>query len=100
MATIDDLDWKPHPAGIGGERAVVKFPNGYGASVVRGGMFYTDGGTYELGVLGPDGHLTYETPITGDVLGYQTAEEINDVLARIEALPADMPQPIVIDPAS
>jgi len=83
---ISDLDWKPYPVGIGGERAVVKFPNGYGASVLRGGPFYTDGGTFEIGVTAEGGSLTYETPITDGVLGYQTEAEANQVLADIEAL--------------
>jgi hypothetical protein len=84
MAKISDLDWSPH---AGGERATVDFPNGYSASVLRGGSFYTLGGTYEIAVL-RDGHLDYSTPVTDDVCGYLSKAGANKVLAEIEALPA------------
>lgn len=85
--TIDELDWYDHPSGSSGEQAKIRFPNGYGASVIRGGLFfYTDGGTYEIAVLDRDG-ITYETPITDDVLGYQSEDEANAVLKAIEELP-------------
>lgn len=87
MATIKELNWKPHGAGVGGEQAQITFANGYGASVLRGGMFYTRGGTYEIGVL-LDGKLDYESPpAQGDVRGYLSEAEANQVLAEIEALP-------------
>lgn len=74
-----------------GTQAKVFFPNGYGASVVRGP--YTYGGSkgfYELAVLkGTEAgfDLTYDTPITDDVVGYLTADDVTDLLAKIEALP-------------
>lgn len=86
VKTITQLDWKPHPAGIGGERAVIEFPNGYSASCIRGGMFYTDGGTYEIAVM-HGGKLDYSTPVTDDVLGYQTTAQANAALKAIAALP-------------
>lgn len=84
--TLADLVWEPHFAGMGGEHATVEFPNGYGASVIRGGIFYTKGGTYELAVL-HGGSLTCETPVTHDVLGYLSENEVDVALAKIEALP-------------
>ena len=76
-------------AGVGmGERHVVNLSNGYGASIVRG--LYSYGGSeglWELGVLGPEGRLTYATPITNDVLGWLTDEMVTDVLQRIADLP-------------
>lgn len=89
IVTIASLTWKPHPAGIGGEVSRITFPNGYGASVLRGGPFYTSGGTYEIGVLDKKGHLTYETPVTDDVLGYLDEDQANAALAQIAALPND-----------
>jgi hypothetical protein len=88
VPTIKELDWRPHRVGMGGEQAIINFPNGYGASCLRGGMFYTKGGTYEIGVL-HNGKLTYKTHITSDVLGYLPEEEANKVLRQIAALPAD-----------
>ena len=85
---IEDLDFEPHPAGMGGVRAVVNFPNGFSASVVSGEFFYsTEDKPYELAVL-RDGDITYDTPITDDVLGYLTADEVEAVLDQIAALPA------------
>lgn len=85
---ITDLDWKPHPLGNGGEHVDVFFPNGYGASCIRGGWgFYTRGGTYEIAVINADDELDYSTSITDDVLGYLSEDEANQALKDIEALP-------------
>jgi hypothetical protein len=84
---VAELEHKQHQ---GGTRAVVTFENGYGASVVSNSMmsYTTPGCPYEIAVLDREGRLTYDTPITDDVLGYLTEDEANDILARIEALPA------------
>ena len=66
------------------------FPNGYAGSVVKGPFTY--GGTqdlWELGVMDDNTkHLCYDNPITDDVLGYLTDNEVNDYLNQIKALPA------------
>lgn len=62
-----------------------KFDNGYGASVIDDG-YGSQAGLFELAVLGPDGHLDYSTPITDDVLGHLTADEVAETLSKIEAL--------------
>ena len=82
---FEDLDFKPH--GIpGGMRAVVNFPNGYGASVISGPMFYTrPGAPYELAVMRGES-LCRDTELTDDVLGYLTAEDVTMYLEKIEAL--------------
>lgn len=73
-----------------GVGARVFFKNGFGASVVS--HKYSYGGPerlYELAVIQGnenDWKLTYETPITSDVLGYLTEEEVEFHLKRIEAL--------------
>jgi hypothetical protein len=83
---IGDLEFVPH-ALVGGTHAVVQFPNGFGASVVTGHMFYTDAlHPFEIAVLTSDGHLTYDTHITDDVLGYLTLDEANDILRQIQDL--------------
>jgi hypothetical protein len=93
MATFQNLDFNAHPSRIGGEAARIFFPNGYGASVVRSqSSFGGREGLYELAVLkgaeGGDFELTYETPVTDDVLGYLTPEGVSTHLAEIEALPS------------
>jgi hypothetical protein len=83
---VQDLDFKPHPSGLGGARALVEFENSYGASVVTGSMFYTNADQpYEIAVL-KDGTITYDTPITDDVLGYLTEEDANTALTQISEL--------------
>ena len=84
MTKISDLEWTPH---MGGEHAEAGFPNGYSASVLRGGPFYTGCGTFEIAVK-RNGVLDYTTPIMDDVLGYLNEDETNRVLAEIECLPA------------
>ena len=70
---------------------VVDFDNGYGASIVCHDMSYGgplvegEHNLYELAVLHND-ELCYDTPITDDVLGWQTMEEINKTLKEIEKL--------------
>lgn len=89
--TIHELPWQPHRSGLGGEQAIVTFPNGYGASVLRGGQYYTSGGTYEIAVL-HHGDITYDTPITSDVLGHLSESEANETLEQIAALPENPAQ--------
>lgn len=85
---ITELNWQPHPRHWIGERAVIDFPHGYTASCLRGGesYFYTVNGTYEIAVQ-HGGKCVYDTPITSDVLGYQSEEEANAALVAIAALP-------------
>jgi hypothetical protein len=71
----------------GGKQYVYKFPNGYGASVVKHGFSY--GGKddlWELAVL-KEGELCYDTPITDDVLGHLTIGEVNETLELIQDIP-------------
>ena len=84
---ITDLEFKPHPVGLGGTQAKPSFANGYGASVITGEYFYTTiTEPYEIAVIGPNGKLDYTTPVTDDVCGYLTEDAANAVLAQIEAL--------------
>lgn len=72
---------------LGGHQWKFEFANGYGASVINDG-YGADQGLYELAVIGLDGHLSYDTPIADDVLGYLSPDEVGEALAKIEALPA------------
>ena len=83
-----DLKFKRHPNSPDATQARVNFPNGYGASIITGSMFYTDPKhPYELAVLKND-RLCYDTCITDDVLGHLTKQDVQDNLDLIEALEA------------
>jgi len=87
MKTFKDLEFVEHPSHIGGVQARIQFDNGYGASVVKTPYSYGgDRGLYELAVLGTDGHLTYDTPITNDVIGYLRDIDVTDVMEKIQQL--------------
>lgn len=69
-------------------RARHDFANGYGASVIISPYSYGgDKGLYELAVF-KGGSLCYDTPITSDVEGYLTPDDVTRLLGQIEALPA------------
>ena len=87
MKTFNDLEFVPHSAGMGGVMSRIQFENGYGASVVCTPYTYGgDKGLYELAVLDSEGHLTYSTPVTNDVIGYLRPEDVTDVMAKIQQL--------------
>lgn len=77
-----------HPAGMG-VQVVIRFPNGYGASIIETPWSYG----VELAVLtfedgSNDYDLTYDTPITDDVMGWLDRDKLTDLLTQIKALPA------------
>lgn len=62
---------------------IVTFPNGYSGSVIsRPG---SGGERWEVAVM-QDGHLVYTTPITTDVIGWISTQEVESILARIAGL--------------
>lgn len=71
---------------LGGHGVRVTFANGFGASVIDDGYGSVEG-LYELAVLGQDERITYDTPITDDVVGYLSPEGVYEVLRQISALP-------------
>ena len=88
MKTFSDLEFKPHSMGFeSGIVSRIKFDNGYGASVVKGPHTYGGkDGLYELAVLDSEGELTYSTPVTSDVEGYLTEEDVTILLKQIQNL--------------
>jgi hypothetical protein len=87
MKTFKDLEFIPHSTGMGGVMSRIIFDNGYGASIVCTPHTYGgDKGLYEMAVLDSEGMLTYDTPITDDVIGYLRPEDVTDVLAKIQQL--------------
>lgn len=86
LKTFDDLEFKPHPYRKGFASQIV-FDNGFGASVVSIESSYGGKkGLYELAVLDKDGKLTYDTPITDNVVGYLSPEQVTEYLFRIQDL--------------
>jgi hypothetical protein len=72
---------------LGGIQYTIKFPNGYGASIVTGSRFFrATPTTFEVAVIHND-DVCYDTGIASDVLGYQTSRDVVNILRRIEALP-------------
>lgn len=106
---------RDHPSAEGVQR-IYKFPNGYGASVVRFkmpsslsfgllartcadnetyGSYTNNENEWELAViedikgegLGVDYKLTYDTPITDDVIGHLEEDDVEKILLKISQLP-------------
>lgn len=72
---------------VGGVALRFTFPNGYTGSVIRhlgsyGGSF----GLWEIAVMHGN-TFVYDNPITCDVLGWQTEEDVEQVLKEIRELP-------------
>jgi len=83
---IEAVMWEHHK---GGQRALLMFPNGYGASIIKTSFSYgSSAGLWELAVMKRDG-ITYETPITDDVIGSCDESEILSLCKRIHALPSN-----------
>lgn len=87
ITEFDGLKWNEEND-MGTKQALVQFPNGYAASVVKGPYTYGGrDGLYELAVLDSRGNITYDTPITSDVVGYLSPDEVNELLVKIKNLP-------------
>lgn len=86
VVTFQELEFQLHPMGMG-KQCIVQYSNGYGASIVQGPHTYGGkDGLYELAVFGKDGEITYDTPITNDVLGYLSEAEVEKILLNIKNL--------------
>lgn len=70
-------------------QARVDFKNGYSASVINYG-YGSENGLFEIAVI-HNGGIDYTTPITNDVLGYLTEQDVLDTLNAIGELP---PKPV------
>lgn len=74
-----------------GIQKLYKFPNGYGASVLKSDLCLgKEKGLEELAVIqwnGDDWDICYDTPITDRVLGRLNPQEVEELLKQIEALP-------------
>jgi hypothetical protein len=86
VETIDDIE-------LQGIQKIYRFSNEYGASVIKHKFSYGfDDDLWELAVIrfnGPqarDFKICYTTPITNDVIGYLSDEEVEDLLKKISEL--------------
>ena len=89
MKTFEDLEFEQlndEPFMVG-KKGRMYFDNGYGVSVVSHTYSYGGkDGLFEVAVLGKDGNLTYDTPVTNDVIGYLTEEDVTDVMKQVQEL--------------
>ena len=86
VVTFQELSFQDHPMGMG-KQCIVQYSNGYGASIVQGPHTYGGPlGLYEIAVFDKDGQITYDTPITDDVLGHLSENEVEKTLIDIKNL--------------
>lgn len=84
-----EKDMKEYLESYEPERKIYKFPNGYGASVIRGiGIYGSNQGLWELAVLKGD-KLCYSTPITDDVINFLNDKGVEEILEKIKNLPKE-----------
>ena len=70
-----------------GVQHVYKFPNNFGASVIKTDYSYVGTrGLWELAVLDANDDITYHTPITQDVIGHLAWDNVERFLAEIRDL--------------
>jgi len=79
MLDIDEMTFRTHP--VSGWQAIAEFENGFGISILP----ESDNTTYEVAIL-RNGHLTYDTNITKDVLRHQTRDEVHHIALRARNL--------------
>ena len=78
---------------IGGIQYIFRFENNYGASVVKHwGSYGHDDDEWELAVAkfydddNSNWSICYDTPLTDDVIGWLTDEDVRDLLKKIKEL--------------
>lgn len=86
------------------QRLRVIFDNGYGMSIIQG--LYSYGGTegkFEIAVLGADGDIDSSNPISDDIIGRLTAEDVVSIARELVALEpvrpklTSEPSPVIIE---
>ncbi len=86
MNKFKDLVFNPHPGGLGGIQAIIKFANGYGCSVIQTPHSYGGSeGLYELALL-RNGLLCYDSGITEDVMGQLNEADVSYLMIDIQKL--------------
>jgi hypothetical protein len=74
----------------GGIQYLAFFPNGYGVSIVQHSFSYgNEKGLWEMAVIKGDDEdwdIIYDTPITNDVLGHLSENEVDEYVEQVMAL--------------
>jgi hypothetical protein len=88
MKKFEDLEFiKLDDGFMKGVQCRMMFENGYGVSVVSHTYSYGGkDGLFEVAVLGKDGDLTYNTPVTNDVVGYLNPDEVTEIIEQVQNL--------------
>ena len=88
MKKFEDLEFdKLTDPFMSGVRSRMMFENGFGVSVVSHTYSYGGkDGLFEVAVLDKDGDLTYNTPVTNDVIGYLNPDEVTDIMEQVQNL--------------
>ena len=86
--TFDDLKFYSHHYDRFGKIEQCRFPNDYGLSVVNGEGAYCTADTFEVAIL-HNGGITYDTPLTNDVLPSQSKENINLLIKEVKSWDKD-----------
>jgi hypothetical protein len=99
MKTFDDLEFNDDLGPMGRKiDAKMFFPNGYGISVIRndhptfGFTSYTTDDEWEIAVIVGTSReekwkIVYDTPITEDVIGHLSDDEVTEIMQQIQELP-------------
>jgi hypothetical protein len=88
MKKFEDLEFiKLDDGFMKGVQCRMMFENGFGVSVVSHTYSYGGkDGLFEVAVLGKDGNLTYDTPVTNDVVGYLNPNEVTEIMEQVQSL--------------
>jgi hypothetical protein len=96
MKSFKEIEFKPHVFGEGFQ-GIIFFENNYGVSVVRyknptSGTYSTytaNEDEWEVAVIygnENDWEITYNTPITDDVIGNLTESEVDRIMGQVQRL--------------
>ena len=69
---------------------VVKFPNGYAASIISkfDASYGGKKGLFEVAVIDHDENLRYDSGVTEDVIGWLDFAGVADVMVQVKELPS------------
>ncbi len=88
LKTFKDLKFKAHPKMIAGFNTItrINFKNKYGVSVITGSSAYSDiNNPYEVAIL-HNNLLSYDTPITDDVIGHCSESKVTEIMKQVQEL--------------